>query len=93
MPRLQLRLGTVALLIIIIALAAALLVQWRRETVLNARMRVLESENARNLRILELYTVELTRQRQLNEVRFQIARPSGDGQNADRNHPVEQGGR
>ena len=93
MPRLQLRLSTLALLIVIIALAAAVLVQWRRETVQNARMRVLESENARNLRILDRYTVELTRQRQINQLPARVPRPSGEGKDASRNHPIEQGGR
>jgi hypothetical protein len=76
MPRLRLRLSTLALFIVIIALATAQVIQWRREMALKARVQVLEAETARNLRLLDRYTVELARQRQDSEPRTQTDRSS-----------------
>jgi hypothetical protein len=45
MRRLQFRLGTLALLIVIIALATALVAQRRRETALQARMEAVQEES------------------------------------------------
>lgn len=48
MLRPRLRLATLALLIVVIALATALLVQQRRETALKLRVQALEEETARD---------------------------------------------
>ena len=49
MPRLRLRLATFGLLIVIIALATALFVQWRREAALKSRMQDMNTQ----IRVLE----------------------------------------
>jgi hypothetical protein len=77
MPRMRFRLGTLALLIVIIALATALLVQQRRETVLRARVQALEEE--KDWARMSFHRIEAFRKKQLNELRSQVARSSGDG--------------
>jgi hypothetical protein len=85
MPRLKLRLSTLALLIVIIALATALLVQQRRETTLKARIRALEAEFDIERRVYKVvlagerraYEYQLLKlQNKLDELRSKIARPS-----------------
>jgi hypothetical protein len=89
MPRLRFRLATLALLIVIIALATAIFTQWRREIDLLLHVRVLETESARDQRILERLAHEVARQRQLNEQRNQVARPSGEGKDDNgTSHPT-----
>ncbi len=90
MPRLQLRLSTVTLLVLIIALAAALFVQRRRELLLNARVQVLEAEVARNQRIS--FRMQALMQEQRVEAMAQVARLSGYLENARQNRPMDQGG-
>ena len=100
MPRLRLRLSTLALLIVIIALATALLVQWRRERALKSHVQVLEAEIAQDRRILEridpihraiLVRSEFARQRQVNELRAQIARLSGEGKDTSPGRQADHG--
>ena len=67
MPRVRLRLGTLALLIVIIALVVALFVQQRRESVLHARLRAVEDET--EWERLRFRRLEASRQKQLNELR------------------------
>jgi hypothetical protein len=88
MPRPQLRLATLALLIVIIALAAALLAQRRRETALNSRVQALEEEIAWNR--LSSHRREAFQERQLNELRSQTAHTPKDGQDTSRNRPIDQ---
>jgi hypothetical protein len=45
MPRFRLRLATLGLLIVIIALATALVIQWRRETDLRLQLNNFTNEN------------------------------------------------
>jgi hypothetical protein len=45
MPRLRLRLATLSLLIVIIALVCALVAQWRHDLATERRMRLLEHDN------------------------------------------------
>jgi len=78
MPRFRLRLGTLVLLIVIIALAAALLVQQRRETALHSRLEAVEDEKEWSR--LSFHRLEALRQKQINELRSQVARPTSDGQ-------------
>ena len=82
MPRFRLRLATLGLLIVIIALAVALVVQQRRETALNAHIQALEADSAVLQRVHERLIV--TRQRQIDELRSKIARPSGEGKDVSR---------
>jgi len=86
MPRLQLRLATLALLIVIIALATALFV---RETAMKSHVKALKAENAAAGRILK--RLQVTRQRELNELGAQAARSSGEGKDAGRDRPTDHG--
>jgi hypothetical protein len=78
MPRLQLRLGTLVLLILIIALAVALLVGRRRETALHARLQAVEEE--KEWARASFHRLQARQQRQINELRSQLRPdPPGDG--------------
>jgi hypothetical protein len=96
MPRLRLRLATLALLIVIVALATALFVQWRREAVLKAQVQVLEAEIASNRRPIDqmiLGRMEYARQREVKEVnklRAEIDRLSDDRMRFERLSVTEQ---
>ena len=90
MPRLQLRLSTVTLLVLIIALAAALFVQRRRELLLSARAQVLEAEVARNQRIS--FRMQALMQEQRDEAMAQVARLSGYLEDTRQNRPKDTGG-
>ena len=87
MRRFRLRLSTLGLLIAIIALAVALAIEQRRERVLTARVQVLEAVNARDQRIME--RIEVTRRREVDELRSKLARFTGEGKDAC---PSEPGG-
>jgi hypothetical protein len=89
MPRLRLRLGTLLILIVMIALAAALLVQQRRESALQARLRVVEDEKEWSR--LSFRRQENFRQKQLNELRSQVTRQAGAGQDPSPNQPIRRG--
>ena len=84
MPRLQLRLATLALLIVIVALATALFVQWRRERVLKAHVQVLEAEIARNRKPIDrmifdrIYYARQREVKEANKLRAEIDRLSDD---------------
>jgi hypothetical protein len=89
MPRLQLRLGTFALLIVIIALAAALLVQRRRDTTLHARLQAVEEE--KEWARASFHRLQAVQQKQINELRSQVARTTGGSQEASRKQPFDPG--
>ncbi len=84
------RMATLALLIVIVALATALFVQWRRERVLKAHVQVLEAETARNRRPIDRMIfdrIEYARQREVKEVnklRAEIDRLSDDRMRSER---------
>lgn len=94
MPRQRLRLATLALLIVIATLATALFVHRRRETALKSLARALVAENqvlatesARDRRVLE--RIQVSRLRQLDELRAQVARLSGQIKDAIRDSPTD----
>jgi hypothetical protein len=81
MPRLRLRLSTLALLIVIIALATTLFVQWRRERALKAHVQFLEAVIVRDRTPIDrmaFYRFEYARQRAANKLRAEIDRLSDD---------------
>jgi hypothetical protein len=87
MPRLRFRLATLALLIVIIALATALLVQWRRERVLKVHVQFLEAVIARDQTPLDrmaFYRLEYARQTEANKLRAEIDRLSDDRMRLER---------
>jgi hypothetical protein len=88
MPRFRLRLATLGLLTVIIALALALVVQWRREVDLQLQIHKLRN-NKEVLREL------VARQQRLLQTRIgssgSSSLPSGDSQSADRNQPTDDG--
>jgi hypothetical protein len=96
MPRLQLRLATLALLIVIVALATALFVQWRRERVLKAQVQVLEAEIAGNrgpIGRMILARAEYARQKEVkeaNKLRAEIDRLSDDRMRLERLRVTQQ---
>jgi hypothetical protein len=88
MPRFRLRLATLGLLIVIIALASALVVQWRRETDLRLQVQKLAIEND-FLRAID------ARQQRLLQTGLgssgSSGLPPGDSQDTDRNQPTDDG--
>src|SRR5262249_34519388 len=99
MPRFRFRLATLGLLIVIIALAAALVVQWRRQEDLRLQIRKLEIEK-------DVLQELVARQQRLLQARsgssaFRLptrsgssgssSLPSGASPNADRNQPTDEG--
>jgi hypothetical protein len=88
MPRFRLRLATLGLLIVIIALATALVVQWRRETDLRLQVQKLAIEN-------DFLRAINARQQRLLQTRLSSSGssslPPGDGQDTDRNQPTDDG--
>src|SRR5262245_16991591 len=88
MPCFRLRLATLGLLIVIIALATALIVQWRRETDLRLQIHRLANEN-------ELLQAINARQQRLLQTRLgssgSSSLPPGDSQDTDRNQPTDDG--
>jgi len=88
MPRFRLRLATLGLLIVIIALATALVVQWRRETDLRLQVQKFANEND------FLRAINARQQRPL-QTRLgssgSSSLPSGDSQDTDRNQPTDDG--
>ena len=100
MPRFRLRLATFGLLIVIIALAVALVVQQRRETALKARIQALEAEFDIERRVYKVESAGertgyeyqlLILQKQIDELRSKIARPSVKGKDAGRAQTIETG--
>jgi hypothetical protein len=96
MPRLQLRLATLALLIVIVALATALFVQCRRERVLKAHVQFLEAVIAGNRgprdRMI-LARAEYVRQREVkeaNKLLAEIDRLSDDRMRLERLRVIQQ---
>jgi hypothetical protein len=89
MPRLRFRLTKLALLIVIIALATDMFMQWRREIDFIRHVPVPELESAQDQKTLERLAHEVARQRQLKEQRTKVARPSGEGKDNDgTSHPA-----
>jgi hypothetical protein len=88
MPRFRLRLATLGLLIVIIALATALVVQWRRETDLRLQIQKLTIEN-------ELLQAINARQQRLLQTRSgssgSSSLPPGESQDTGRNQPTDDG--
>jgi hypothetical protein len=87
MPRVRVRLATLGLLIVIIAMTVALVIQQRREKALTVRTKALEGQNtaliAENAqhrssrdRQLMIYRFEISRQREMNKLRAEIDRLS-----------------
>jgi hypothetical protein len=93
MPRLRFRLTKLALLIVIIALATDMFMQWRREIDFIRHVPVPELESAQDQKTLERLAHEVARQRQLREQRTKVARPSGEGKDNDgTSHPTTKTG-
>ena len=88
MPRFRLRLATLGLLIVIIALATALVVQWRRETDLRLQIHKITNEN-------DFLRSITARQQRLLQTRLgssgSSSLPPGESQDTDRNQPTDDG--
>ena len=88
MPRFRLRLATPGWLTVIIALALALVVQWRREMDLRLQIHKLRNDK-------EVLRELVARQQRLLQTRIgssdSSSLPSGDSQDADRNQPSDDG--
>jgi hypothetical protein len=88
MPRFRLRLATLGLLVVIIALATALVVQWRRETDLRLQVQKFAIEN-------DFLRAITARQQRLLQTRSgssgSSSLPPGDSQDTDRNQPTDDG--
>jgi hypothetical protein len=88
MPRFRLRLATLGLLIVIIALATALVVSWRRETDLRLQVQKLANEK-------DFLQAINARQQRLLQTRLgssgSSSLPPGESQDTDRNQPTGDG--
>src|SRR5262245_48757905 len=95
MPRFRLRLATLGLLIVIIALATALVVQWRRETDLRLQVHSLRLQVDRILNANAALQATNDRQQRLLQTRIgssgSSSLPSGESRDADRNQPSDDG--
>jgi hypothetical protein len=90
MRRFRIRLATLGLLIVIVALATTLFVQWRRERVLKAHVQVLEAEIASNRRPIDRmilarsYYARQSEVKEVNKLRAEIDRLSDDRMRLER---------
>ena len=92
MPRFRLRLATLGLLIVIIALATALVVQWRRETDLRLQVHSLRLQVDRLLNANAALQATNDRQQRLLQTRSgssgSSSLPPGESQDIPRERPV-----